>query len=60
MIDTLLALWKKEIGLAHASDLLHHIGSIMELFTDEYMKDQNAKNAAIDSLIKLLEDQKTK
>jgi hypothetical protein len=60
MLDFIYNLFKKEQALANSSIVFGHLADIVALFEEEYTTDQNAKNAAIDAVIKILESQKTK
>ncbi len=60
MLDFIKGLFKKEFQLVHLSLLTGHVADIMALLETEYMQDKSMKNAAIDAVIKLLEEQKDK
>lgn len=60
MLDTLFSLIKSEVGIGHLADILKGIENIVELVSEEYLKDGNAQNAAIDALVQILQQHKTK
>lgn len=58
MLDFLFKLFKREFALAHSSIILSHIADVIKLIEDEYTQDKNAKNAAIDAIVKIIQDYK--
>jgi len=58
MLDTIAKLFKKEFQIGHMSALLNHIANIVSIFRADFMKDSDSKNAAIDALCELLQQQK--
>jgi hypothetical protein len=60
MFDTIFALFKKDCAFKGVADASSLIVELVELFGEDYMKDKNAKNAAIDAVIKMLEEHKDK
>lgn len=58
MLDGLITAFKAEYGLAHAGDLFTSIHSIVQGLEDNYVKDGNARNAAIDSVCQYLQSLK--
>jgi RNA binding exosome subunit len=59
MLDFIKNLFKKEFQLNNISVITGYLGNIVKLLEVEYLNDGNAKNAAIDAVIQLLEEQKT-
>lgn len=55
MFDKIFGALKKETGLPHITSLMNAINQVMAHFNDEYVKDQDARNAAIDALKDVLE-----
>ncbi len=60
MLDFIRGLFKKDFQIMHLSLITGHIGEILALLETEYLQDKSMKNAAIDAVIKLLEEQKDK
>lgn len=60
MILEFIKAFGKENIFDRASVVLTALKDITECFEEEYLKDKNAKNAAIDSIIKILEEYKDK
>lgn len=60
MFNSLFLLIKSEFALSHIQDISGHIGEILSLFSADYMNDKNAKNAAIDAVIEILQQHKDK
>jgi hypothetical protein len=58
MLEFLKNLFTKNSQLANISVITGHLADIVSLFETEYMQDKNSFNAAIDTVIKLLEEQK--
>lgn len=58
MLDYLRSFFKKDTQLANMSFITGHLSDIIMTLESEYMKDRDAKNAAIDTIIKLLEEHK--
>lgn len=59
MLDTLFNLFKQEVSLSNIESLVSDLESIIALFNEEYLKDKNTRNAAIDCVIQILEKHKT-
>lgn len=59
MLDFLFSLFKKPFALTHVSLITGHLSDIVGILEEEYMHDANLKNAAIDTVIKMLEAHKT-
>lgn len=60
MFNALFALFNKKVALTNVANISSRIEDILELFTAEYMQDKNAKNAAIDAVISILQEHKDK
>jgi hypothetical protein len=60
MLDTIFNLFKEEFKLGHTAALMNHLANIANIFRVDFMKDGDAKNAAIDALCDLLQAQKDK
>ena len=60
MFNALFSLFKKDIALDRVKDILHNLSEIIEIFDEQSLKDKNSKNAAIDSVIQILEQYKDK
>ena len=59
MLDTLKALFKKELSMAHTSGVLTQVANLVNIVDAQYLKDgKDAKNTAIDVICKLLQDHK--
>ena len=59
MLDKLFALFKT-IPLSHMSGICSAIHFMMDLFAKEFSEDKDARNAAIDSVIEILNSYKDK
>lgn len=61
MLDAIFSAIKSEInGLSHMSDIMKSISDLLEHFEEDYVKDGNARNAAIDAVIQILQNHKSK
>lgn len=60
MFDFITSLFKKRFALGNISLISGHLSDIVSLFDHEYLEDKNTRNAAIDAVIKILEDYKDK
>lgn len=58
MLEDIKNLFKKEFQLSHVAVLLNQMHQMLSVFRADFMSDANEKNAAIDALCKLLQDQK--
>jgi len=58
MLDNLMKMFK-EPKMQSMRDLLRTLGELFEYFGEDYLKDPSLKNAAIDAVIQLLENEKT-
>jgi hypothetical protein len=46
-------------GMSHFRETIVHVDNLLEMFNAEYTKDGNAKDAAIDSVVEILQAHKT-
>lgn len=60
MFNALFLLFKTGYGIGHMSEILQSITDILEHFEADYLKDKDAKNAAIDAVIEILQEHKDK
>lgn len=60
MFDSILGAIKDEAGFAHKASILNTVNQLIAHFGDNYVKDGNAKDAALDSLCQLLISLKSK
>lgn len=58
MLDQIFSLFKKQYQLGHMSALMGHISNVINIFHQDFLKDADAKNAAIDALCELLQQHK--
>lgn len=58
MLDNLRQLFRKELQYAHTAGVLQQIGNLINIVQAQYMKDGDAKNAAIDAMCELLQSHK--
>jgi len=58
MLDELKELFKDGLQYTHTAGLLQQVANLLNIVNAQYMKDENAKNAAIDLLCKLLQSHK--
>lgn len=58
MLDKMKDLFREGLGYAHTAGLLQQIGNILNMINVQYMKDADAKNAAIDILCQMLQSHK--
>jgi hypothetical protein len=54
MFDNIFKAISKENPLAHMMTVINAVGHLGELFSEQYMKDNDLKDAAIDSLAQYL------
>jgi len=59
MLDALFALINAKAGIGHLADILKSVEELLSYFSSEYMVDGNAKDAAIDSVIAILQSHKS-
>lgn len=58
MFDTMFNALKTETGIPHATSLMNAINQVLAHFSQEYVKDANLRDAAIDALCDILRSQK--
>lgn len=58
MLDKIKSLFKGDLGYAHTAGVLQQIGNILNIVHVQYMKDGDAKNAAIDAICEILQSHK--
>lgn len=58
MFDTMFNALKTETGIPHATSLMNAINQVLAHFSQEYVKDANLRDAAIDALCDILKSQK--
>jgi hypothetical protein len=60
MLDQLKALFKEGLEYTHTAGLLQQIANLTNIVHEQYMKDENGKNTAIDTICEILQTHKTK
>ena len=60
MLDELLKLIKEEHGIGHLANILQEVERLAMYVNEGYLKDGNMKNAAIDAICIILQNQKDK
>ena len=60
MFDTLYKLFEGKNAITHVANISGAFAQIITLFESEFAQDHDAKNAAIDSLIAILQEHKNK
>lgn len=58
MLDDLKDLFKEGLEYTHVAGLLQQMSNVTNIINVQYMKDGNAKNAAIDIICSLLQKHK--
>jgi len=58
MLDKIKDLFKEGLGYAHTAGILQQIGNMLNIVHVQYMKDGDAKNAAIDAICEILQSHK--
>ncbi len=58
MLDDIKDLFKDGLQYTHTAGLLQQVANLLNIVNAQYMKDGDAKNAAIDLLCKLLQSHK--
>lgn len=58
MLDKISSLFKAEFQMGHMAALMNHMANVVNIFRIDFMKDGDSKNAAIDALCELLQQQK--
>ena len=59
MWNTLFALFKSEISVTSLRDMANAISSLMFILQKDYLKDGNARDAAIDAVCEILQSHKS-
>jgi hypothetical protein len=60
MLDKLKELFKEGLGYTHVAGLLQQLANITNIVNAQYMRDGDAKNAAIDVICEMLQAHKDK
>lgn len=60
MFNKLFLALKSAFGLSHYSTIINLLVEMISLVEEEYVKDKDARNAAIDALIEILQEHKDK
>ncbi len=60
MLDNLLKMIKDERGIGHMGEILAQVERLALYLGEDYLKDKNMKNAALDAICQILQDQKDK
>lgn len=60
MLDKLKELFKEGLGYTHVAGLLQQLANITNIVNAQYMRDGDAKNAAIDVICEILQAHKDK
>jgi len=60
MLDALFNLLKNQAGIGHLSSILATIEQLVDNVGVDYLKDGNARDAAIDAIVQILLSHKTK
>jgi RNA binding exosome subunit len=58
MLDKIKSLFKPEYQFSHMSALVGYIGNVISVLSENYTKDKDSKNAAIDAICELLQAHK--
>ena len=58
MLDNLKQLFRQELQYAHTAGILQQVSNLVNIVQGQYMKDGDAKNAAIDIICNLLQSHK--
>lgn len=59
MLQIIMDAIKGELGFLHFSNITGGLASLINLIGTDYMKDGNARNAAIDAICQILQSHKT-
>ena len=51
---------KSEFGFTHYADIMNALSCIIDLLAEDYVKDGNMRDAALDALIEVLQSHKSK
>lgn len=60
MLDKIKDLFKEGLEYTHTAGLLQQISNLINIIQNQYMKDSDGKNTAIDSICELLQSHKDK
>jgi len=60
MFNALFDLFMKKSSVCYMANTVGMIGNLLELFEQEFDEDKDARNAAIDAVIQILENHKNK
>jgi hypothetical protein len=58
MLEAIWTSLKAGVGFMHFTSIMTTLGDLLAHFEDDYVKDQNARNAAIDAIIEILQKEK--
>jgi len=58
MLDELKDLFKEGLQYTHTAGLLQQVANLINIVNAQYMKDENAKNTAIDLICQILQSHK--
>ena len=58
MLDKIMAAFKNGADVTHMTSFMNAVNQVMAHFQADYVKDGNARDAAIDALVELLQNQK--
>ena len=58
MLDKLKELFKDGLGYTHISGVLQQVANLLSIVHVQYMKDEDSKNAAIDTICAILQSHK--
>jgi hypothetical protein len=58
MLDEIKSLFKEGLEYTHTAGLLQQIANMLNIVNAQYLKDGNARNAALDLLCKILQSHK--
>lgn len=60
MFNKLFSLFKSSTAISHIANIADMVDNMVQLFEKEFAADKDAKNAAIDSIIQILQEHKNK
>lgn len=60
MLDKIKSLFKEGLEYTHTAGILQQISTLVNIVHVQYMKDADAKNAAIDAICEILQSHKDK
>lgn len=58
MLDNLTSLFKEGLQYTHTAGVLQQVANLVNIVHVQYMKDGDAKNAAIDTICQILQSHK--